>query len=180
MPVWNWRSIGLKLIVTGTKSFVVIEISVRVFLVLWCVNVCSLSLTLCFRGTNFAHNHTLRTLKKLGDLLQLWRACSTLVRSKVETRARTQEVSYPSNNFFDDDLDKSQSEEVKSPVCSYNEWDPLEEVIVGRVEGKLCQILGAILFGWPENTDPRSADPPYGPVHGPPLRTTRKNSRKRK
>ena len=25
--------------------------------------------------------------------------------------------------------------ETKSPVCSYNEWDPLEEVIVGRVEG---------------------------------------------
>ncbi|XP_019622608.1 PREDICTED: glycine amidinotransferase, mitochondrial-like isoform X1 [Branchiostoma belcheri] len=23
----------------------------------------------------------------------------------------------------------------KNPVCSYNEWDPLEEVIVGRVEG---------------------------------------------
>jgi len=25
--------------------------------------------------------------------------------------------------------------EVKSPVCYYNEWDSLEEVIVGRVEG---------------------------------------------
>ena len=25
--------------------------------------------------------------------------------------------------------------EVTSPVCAYNEWDPLEEVIVGRVEG---------------------------------------------
>jgi len=25
--------------------------------------------------------------------------------------------------------------ETNSPVCSYNEWDPLEEVIVGRVEG---------------------------------------------
>ena len=25
--------------------------------------------------------------------------------------------------------------EIVSPVCSYNEWDPLEEVIVGRVEG---------------------------------------------
>ena len=22
-----------------------------------------------------------------------------------------------------------------SPVCSYNEWDPLEEVVVGRLEG---------------------------------------------
>ena len=56
-------------------------------------------------------------------------------------RARTQQVSsYPANNFFDDDLDKLQSEELKSPVCSYNEWDPLEEVIVGRVEGELSYI----------------------------------------
>jgi hypothetical protein len=23
----------------------------------------------------------------------------------------------------------------RGPVCSYNEWDPLEEVIVGRVDG---------------------------------------------
>ena len=29
----------------------------------------------------------------------------------------------------------NQKMEMKSPVCSYNEWDPLEEVIVGRVEG---------------------------------------------
>ena len=27
------------------------------------------------------------------------------------------------------------TEEVISPVCAHNEWDPLEEVIVGRVEG---------------------------------------------
>ncbi|XP_078360526.1 glycine amidinotransferase, mitochondrial-like [Oculina patagonica] len=61
-----------------------------------------------------------------------WRACSTLARSKLETRAR----SYPSNNFIDDlESEKPQTDELKSPVCSYNEWDPLEEVIVGRVEG---------------------------------------------
>ena len=24
---------------------------------------------------------------------------------------------------------------TRSPVCSYNEWDPLEEVVVGRLEG---------------------------------------------
>ena len=24
-----------------------------------------------------------------------------------------------------------------SPVCSYNEWDPLEEVVVGRLEGAM-------------------------------------------
>ena len=35
-------------------------------------------------------------------------------------------------------LDVSQAEEpeqTKIPVNSYNEWDPLEEVIVGRLEG---------------------------------------------
>ncbi|KAJ8035020.1 Glycine amidinotransferase, mitochondrial [Holothuria leucospilota] len=30
-----------------------------------------------------------------------------------------------------------------SPVCSYNEWDPLEEVIVGRVEGEVVPTLSA-------------------------------------
>lgn len=84
-------------------------------------------------------------MKELCDVLQFWRACSTLVRSKVETRAR----SYPSSDFIDDlEGDKSQAEELKSPVCSYNEWDPLEEVIVGRVEGELLYLfsaLGAIL-----------------------------------
>lgn len=69
------------------------------------------------------------------------------MRSKVETRARTQQMSYPSNNYFDDDLDKSQSEELKSPVCSYNEWDPLEEVIVGRVEGELSKIWALFCLG---------------------------------
>ena len=33
------------------------------------------------------------------------------------------------------DLLKEKRMDEKSPVCSYNEWDPLEEVIVGRVEG---------------------------------------------
>ena len=26
---------------------------------------------------------------------------------------------------------------TRSPVCSYNEWDPLEEVVVGRLEGAM-------------------------------------------
>src|SRR3989304_4913403 len=26
---------------------------------------------------------------------------------------------------------------TSSPVCSYNEWDPLEEVVVGRLEGAM-------------------------------------------
>ena len=29
----------------------------------------------------------------------------------------------------------TETKKLKSPVCAYNEWDPLEEVIVGRVEG---------------------------------------------
>ena len=41
-----------------------------------------------------------------------------------------------SKQDFPDDLDqRERPDELKSPVCSYNEWDPLEEVIVGRVEG---------------------------------------------
>lgn len=71
---------------------------------------------------------------ELCNFFQFWRACSTLARSKVETRARR----YPSDNFIDDlESEKPQTDELKSPVCSYNEWDPLEEVIVGRVEGEL-------------------------------------------
>ena len=35
-----------------------------------------------------------------------------------------------------DDLESDKPQQVQSPVCSYNEWDPLEEVIVGRVEGR--------------------------------------------
>lgn len=31
---------------------------------------------------------------------------------------------------------------TKSPVCSYNEWDPLEEVIVGRPQGARVPKLG--------------------------------------
>ena len=30
---------------------------------------------------------------------------------------------------------QTETDELISPVCAYNEWDPLEEVIVGRVEG---------------------------------------------
>ncbi|XP_022796900.1 glycine amidinotransferase, mitochondrial-like [Stylophora pistillata] len=64
------------------------------------------------------------------------RACSTLVKSKIKTLARVQSASYSSSDFSNDLSDeKLPSEELKSPVCSYNEWDPLEEVIVGRVEG---------------------------------------------
>ena len=69
--------------------------------------------------------------------MQFWRICSTLVRSRADACAGTQLLrSYPSNSFADD-LENSKPEpELKSPVSSHNEWDPLEEVIVGRVEGK--------------------------------------------
>ncbi|XP_071833555.1 glycine amidinotransferase, mitochondrial-like [Apostichopus japonicus] len=36
---------------------------------------------------------------------------------------------------------ETQSRQRRSPVCSHNEWDPLEEVIVGRVEGATIPAL---------------------------------------
>ena len=69
-------------------------------------------------------------------MFQFWRACSTLViRSHAGACAGTQLKSYPASKVADD-LDSDKQQELKSPVCSYNEWDPLEEVIVGRVEGE--------------------------------------------
>ena len=68
-------------------------------------------------------------------MLQFRRACSTLViRSKAGACAGTRLVTYPANSLADD-LESEKLQDLKSPVCSYNEWDPLEEVIVGRVEG---------------------------------------------
>ena len=86
--------------------------------------------------------------------LQLWRACSTLVaRSRASSTAGTQvkTCSAKSKQDFPDDLDqRERPDELKSPVCSYNEWDPLEEVIVGRVEGAVkyieLQCIHALLF----------------------------------
>ena len=86
--------------------------------------------------------------------MQLWRACSTLVaRSRASASAGTQAKTYSAKTKqdFPDDLDQSERpDELKSPVCSYNEWDPLEEVIVGRVEGAVkyieLQCIHALLF----------------------------------
>lgn len=53
-----------------------------------------------------------------------------------------QSASYSSSDFSNDLSDeKLPSEELKSQVCSYNEWDPLEEVIVGRVEGEFFAFI---------------------------------------
>lgn len=69
------------------------------------------------------------------------RTCSTLVKSKTETHAIVQSANYPSGDFADGlNGGKLLSEKVKGPVCSYNEWDPLEEVIVGRVEGEFVKL----------------------------------------
>ncbi|CAH3195422.1 unnamed protein product, partial [Porites evermanni] len=82
-----------------------------------------------------------REVEKFG---LLWRACSTLVaRSRASSTAGTQvkTCSAKSKQDFPDDLDqRERPDELKSPVCSYNEWDPLEEVIVGRVEGAVKYI----------------------------------------
>jgi len=87
-------------------------------------------------------------------ILQLWRTCSTLVaRSRPSASAGTQVKTYAAKTKqdFPDDLDRSERpDELKSPVCSYNEWDPLEEVIVGRVEGAVkyieLQCIHTLLF----------------------------------
>ena len=70
-------------------------------------------------------------------MFQFWRACSTLdIRSQAGASKGTQLKSYPASKVADHDLESDKPQELKSPVCSYNEWDPLEEVIVGRVEGE--------------------------------------------
>ena len=53
--------------------------------------------------------------------------CSQLARklSVLQTKI--------SVNSFDEEWD-THAKRTKSPVSSYNEWDPLEEVIVGRAE----------------------------------------------
>lgn len=30
---------------------------------------------------------------------------------------------------------------MKSPVCSYNEWDPLEEIIIGTIDGVTAPVV---------------------------------------
>ncbi|KAK2565250.1 Glycine amidinotransferase, partial [Acropora cervicornis] len=64
-----------------------------------------------------------------------WRLCSSfVVRNQVGACAGTRVSTYPVHPAVDD-LESDNLEQLQSPVCSYNEWDPLEEVIVGRVEG---------------------------------------------
>lgn len=51
----------------------------------------------------------------------MWRACSTFGSSQ--------------QSVVTDHSERDKAQDLKSPVCSYNEWDLLEEVIVGRAEG---------------------------------------------
>ena len=47
-------------------------------------------------------------------------------------------------------------------VCSWNEWDPLKHVIVGRADGTMVQALEpAIERDWPDDGYPRGA---HGPL----------------
>ena len=65
-------------------------------------------------------------------------------------------------------------EKPDSPVCAHNEWDPLEEVIVGRVEGAMlmlfvflivtAQLLCASLLEYEKLVAPRSFILASGPV----------------
>jgi glycine amidinotransferase len=50
----------------------------------------------------------------------------------------------------------------KIKVCSWNEWDPLKHVIVGRADGTMVQAPEpAVLRNWPEYGFPRGT---YGPL----------------
>ena len=61
-----------------------------------------------------------------------------MIRSQVGACIGTRLSTYPAHPAVID-LKSDKPQEPQSPVCSYNEWDPLEEVIVGRVEGKVLE-----------------------------------------
>ena len=44
-------------------------------------------------------------------------------------------MEYKIHNMTDLNPTTTTPQQVISPVCSYNEWDPLEEIIVGTIEG---------------------------------------------
>ncbi len=52
--------------------------------------------------------------------------------------------------------------ETKTVVCSWNEWDPLKHVIVGRADGTMVQAPEpATVRDWPEYGFPKGT---YGPL----------------
>ena len=51
---------------------------------------------------------------------------------------------------------------AKTKVCSWNEWDPLKHVIVGRADGTMVQAPEpAVERNWPEYGFPLGT---YGPL----------------
>lgn len=50
------------------------------------------------------------------------------------TAVQTEELVLPDRDPIEHEVD-TKREVKQSPVCAYNEWDPLEEIIVGRAEG---------------------------------------------
>ena len=57
------------------------------------------------------------------------------VGSYRQQHRQAQYLSARSTSAFTKCVQEVVENKTPSPVCSYNEWDPLEEVIVGRVEG---------------------------------------------
>ena len=64
-----------------------------------------------------------------------------------ETRFSTFPSAHPGWNQSETIAPKLVDVRKECPVCSYNEWDPLEEVIVGRVEGiDLLSVIFILFF----------------------------------
>lgn len=61
------------------------------------------------------------------------RQYSRAVTSSTEGRGRTSSTLASPHQEIDPQVEPDYED---MPVCSYNEWDPLEEIIVGRAEGQ--------------------------------------------
>jgi glycine amidinotransferase len=58
------------------------------------------------------------------------------MRAELDEPGRLADLAYATGGLFADDPQQAPPrEQGVSPVSSHNEWDPLEEVIVGRLEG---------------------------------------------
>ena len=76
--------------------------------------------------------------KIISQQIQLMSQQLELLRSEGANKERSQDEKTTFTEFASPkSFDRSTTVTNPSPVCSYNEWDPLEEVIVGIVDGAM-------------------------------------------
>jgi|GEM_PF-3580151 len=76
--------------------------------------------------------------KIISQQIQLMSQQLELLRSEGANKERSQDEKTTFTEFASPkSFDRSATVTNPSPVCSYNEWDPLEEVIVGIVDGAM-------------------------------------------